>query len=104
MLDWSIILFRDERVNQNIVCFQSSSARESTPEPRIPDQRVMDPPPQPKPKKSRSKSRNLEPLTMPSQLDDDPNADDFELTSKSRAYKKIKGQMEVYGGDKLKAR
>ncbi|XP_052793068.1 transmembrane protein 131-like isoform X2 [Mya arenaria] len=46
-------------------------------------------PPQPKASRKKSKGKNLEPLIMPTD-------EDFELTSKSRAYKKIKGQ---YGGE-----
>lgn len=66
--------------------------RESTPEP----------PPPPKPKKARNKSHHLEPLVIPGP-EEDVNANDFELTSKSRAYKKIKGQIEA-SGDTLKSR
>ena len=67
--------------------FQSSSARDSTPEP----------PPLTKTKQKKNKSRNLTSLIMP-KVDDELNSDEFELTSKSRAYKKIKGS----GGDTVK--
>ena len=43
--------------------------------------------------KKKSKARTLEPLYMANPDDD---TEEFELTSKSRAYKRIKGQ---YGGD-----
>ncbi|XP_053399004.1 transmembrane protein 131-like isoform X2 [Mercenaria mercenaria] len=66
---------------------KNTGTRNGTPEPP--------PPPTVKPKK-KTKARNLEPLIMP-QPDDD--TDEFELTSKSRAYKKVKGQL---GGEQLK--
>ncbi|KAL4230243.1 hypothetical protein ACF0H5_010629 [Mactra antiquata] len=47
--------------------------------------------------KKKNKARNLEPLKFMPLPDDD--TDEFELTSKSRAYKKIKGH---YGGEQLK--
>ncbi|XP_060574251.1 transmembrane protein 131-like isoform X2 [Ruditapes philippinarum] len=66
---------------------KSLGTRNGTPEPA--------PAPVTKPKK-KNKARNLEPLIMP-QPDDD--TDEFELTSKSRAYKKVKGQLS---GEQLK--
>ena len=65
--------------------FQSSSARDSTPEPVLPKQ-----------KKVKSKARTVR--TM-GHFDATMDDDDFELTSKSKAHKKIKIQKDVYGGD-----
>ena len=36
--------------------------------------------------------------------DDDSNNNEFELTSKSRAYKRVKGQKDLYGDDVSKPR
>lgn len=47
-----------------------------------------------KSKKSKSRTRNFEPLIIHNNHEED--AEEFELTSKSRAYKRIKGQ---YGGE-----
>ncbi|KAL3880716.1 hypothetical protein ACJMK2_032934, partial [Sinanodonta woodiana] len=72
---------------------KSSSARDSTPEPIPP----------PKSKRTKSKSRNLEPLIIPPTEDDFSNQGDFELTSKSRAHKRIKvSPKNTFGGDILK--
>ncbi|XP_052281424.1 LOW QUALITY PROTEIN: transmembrane protein 131-like [Dreissena polymorpha] len=49
--------------------------------------------PQPPKTRRKNRTRNLEPLIIPPPDDD---SEEFELTSKSRAYKKIKGQ---YGGE-----
>ncbi|KAK3100282.1 hypothetical protein FSP39_017460 [Pinctada imbricata] len=64
---------------------KSSSTRDSTPEPI-----------QPKQKKPKSKARTVK---TKGHFDDTIDDDDFELTSKSKAHKKIKNQKEVYGGD-----
>ena len=74
----------------SLIYFQNSSARDSTPEP----------PPLNKPKKTKNKSRNLTSLIIP-RPDDELNNEEFELLSKSRAYKKIKG---MNGGDTVKNR
>lgn len=67
---------------------KSSSARDSTPEP----------PPLNKPKKTKNKARNLPSLMIP-RAEDELNDDDFELNTKSRAYKKIRC---MNGGDVIK--
>lgn len=71
---------------------QSSSARDSTPEP---------PPPQP----IKSKKKSKTPVHSHGHLDDDD--DDFEVTSKSKAYNRIKSttkDMPCNGGNILQPR
>lgn len=68
----------------NVGFFQSSSARDSTPEPQH----------QPKPKKSKRVVKTTG--HYDSTIDDA----DFELTSKSKGHKRIKSKSkDVYGGD-----
>lgn len=70
----------------NVVFFiQSSSARDSTPEPQH----------QPKPKKSKPRV-----VKTTGHYDSTIDDADFELTSKSKGHKRIKSKSkDVYGGD-----